>query len=68
MRGPNPKKHLAFSGLDAESLLRESAVVCGFLEEKGVIPRSGILSKTFGVQLVNLFPLAVLCQGQLKAY
>lgn len=65
MHEPNPVKHLAFSGLDTESLLRESAVVCSFLEETGVIPRSGISFKTVRIltQLADLFPLAALVKG-----
>lgn len=50
--------------------LRVSAVVRGFLEEREVILGLGISFKTqrIWIQLVNLFLLAVLGQGQFTAY
>lgn len=50
--------------------LRVSAVVHGFLEEREVILGSGISFKTqrIWIQLVNLFLLAVIGQGQFTAY
>lgn len=61
-----PKKHLAFSGLDAESVLRGSTAASSFSEEKGAIPRSGISFKTLSIliQLMDLFPLTVRCSLQ----
>ena len=58
MRGPNPKMHLAFSGLNMESLLRESMAVCSFLGGRGAVPRSGISFKTFRIlpQVGGSFP------------
>lgn len=67
MRGPNPKKHLAFSRLEAESLLRVSEVVCVLLEEGGAVPRSGIAFKTFRILTQWIFSyLQSLVKGSLQ--
>lgn len=57
-----------FSGLDAGSLLRESAVVCDFLEERGAVFRSGISFKTLRIvtQLVDLSHLQSFVKGRLQ--